>query len=294
MPGAGGVVRLEAPGAPGYPGGMRAPERNPSAWPHVSDYTVEPESGQEMFDGEVREASPAGPKHSRQHNQVGSVLHACTAPEYGADTDLLTRLGVPHNFASDTSIRRNGIDPETGDRYLEELAFEIQSTQSDEDLEERARIMAARGVRRIFAIPVRGDDAGSEIIAGPLAEWMSAEGRWRTYRDDEVISDPCLFEPLPVRALLDAVEADNAVVRAHLHKGHPILLEYGDTREAKGEVKGEVKAAREHIELIMQWRGVAMDADAHARLAACTDRAVLKRWVERALRVASASDLFED
>jgi hypothetical protein len=27
---------------------MRAPERSPAAWPRVSDYAVEPESGQEM------------------------------------------------------------------------------------------------------------------------------------------------------------------------------------------------------------------------------------------------------
>jgi hypothetical protein len=294
MPGAAAVVRLEAPGASGYHGGMRAPERSPSPWPRVSDYTVEPESGKEMLDGEVREASPAGPKHSRQHNQVDFVLRAYTAPEYGPDTDLLTRQAVPHNFASDTSIRRNGIDPETGDRYLEELAFEIKSTQSAEDLEQRARIMAARGVRRIFAIPVRGDAAGSEIIAGPVAEWMPAEERWRTYRDDEVIADPCLFEPVPVRALLDAVEADDAVAQALLAKGNRVLVAYGDTRYRAGEEKGEAKAAREHIQLIMQSRGVAMDADARARIAACTDLAVLERWIVRALRVASASDLFHD
>jgi hypothetical protein len=298
MPGSAAVVRLEAPGASGYHGGMRAPERSPSPWPRVSDYTVEPESGKEMLDGEVREASPAGPKHSRQHHQVECVIGAYLAPGYGADIDLLTRQAHPHNFASDTSIRRNGIDPETGDRRLEELAFEIKSTQSTEDLEERARIMAARGVRRIFAIPVRGDDAGSEIIAGPVAEWMSAEARWRTYRDDEVITDPCLFEPLPVRALLDAVEADKAVVSAYLHKGHPVLLEYGDTRyragEEKGEARGEVKAAREYISRFMQSRGVAMDTDAHARIAACSDLAVLERWLMRAPYATSASELFDD
>lgn len=290
MPGTAAVVRLGAPGGPGYPGGMRAPERSPSAWPPVSDYTVEPESGQEMFDGEVREASPAGPKHSRQHNQVDFVLRAYTAPEYGADTDLLTRLAVPHNFASDTSIRRNGIDPATGDRYLEELAFEIKSTQSTEDLEKRARIMAARGVRRIFAIPVRGDDAGSEIIAGPLAEWMPAEERWRTYRDDEVITDPCLFQPLLVRALLDAVEADDAVAQALLDKGNRVLVAYGDKRE----VKGEEKAARKYIQLLLQDRGIAVDADARACIDACRDLAVLERWVVRAARVASAGELFDD
>ena len=300
MPGATAVARLEAPGAPRYHGGMRAPERTPSAWPRVSDYAVEPESGQELFEGEVREALPAGPKHARQHNRVDYVLCAYTAPEYGADTDLLTRQAVPHNFASDTSIRRDGTDPETGDRYLEELAFEIKSTQSTEELEQRARIMAARGVRRIFAIPVRGDDAGSEIIAGPLAEWMPAEERWRTYRDDEVIADPCLFQPLPVRALLDAVEADKAVAQALLGKEHPVLIEYGNERYRAGEEKGrkdglkqgEERGVRESIRLIMHTRGLAMDAAAHARIDACSDLEILQRWLARAVQVTSASELF--
>jgi hypothetical protein len=284
MPGASPVARLEAPGVSRYDGGMRAPERGPAAWPRVSDYAVEPESGQEMFDGEVREALPAGPKHSRQHNQVDFVLRAYTAPEYGADTDLLTRQASRHNFASDTSVRKNGIDPATGDRYLEELAFEIKSTQSTENLETRARVMAARGVRRIFAIPVRGDASGSEVMAGPVAEWMVTEERWRTYRDDEVIEDPCLFEPLPVRALLDAVEADAAVVRAFLHKRHPVLVEYGDHRAQE--------AVRTVLHMLLRDRGIAVDAAAHARIAACGDLGILQRWVVRAAYVASASELF--
>jgi hypothetical protein len=289
MPGAIAVARLEAPGASRYPGGMRAPEPGPSAWPRVSDYAVEPESGQELFDGEVREALPAGPKHARQHNQVDYVLRAYVAPDYGADTDLLTRQALPHNFASDTSIRKDGIDPETGDRYLEELAFEIKSTQSAEDLEQRARIMAARGVRRIFAIPVRGDAAGSEIIAGPLAEWMPAEERWRTYRDDEVIADPCLFKPVPVRALLDAVEADNAVAQALLDKENPVLVRHTDAvrEEAwkegrrEGRREGEEKGVRDSIRVIMHARGLAMDAAAHARIDACRDLEILQRWLAR-------------
>jgi hypothetical protein len=267
-----------------------------------------------MLDGEVREASPSGPKHSRQHNQVDFVLRAYTAPEYGADTDLLTRLAVPHNFASDTSIRRNGTDPETGDRYLEELAFEIKSTQSAEDLEKRARIMAARGVRRIFAIPVRGDEAGIEIIAGPVMEWMAAEAHWRTYRDDEAIADPCLYRPVPVRALLDAVEADDAVAQVLLDKGNPVLVAYGDTRyrdgEAHGRKEGEKKgkkkgrkegrkegamqAARRHIHLLLHERGIAVDADARARIAACRDLDVLERWLMRAPYATGASQLFDD
>ncbi len=288
MPGTSAVARLEAPGASRYHGGMRAPEPGPSAWPRVSDYAVEPESGQEMLDGEVREALPAGPKHAQQHNQVDYVLRAYTAPDYGADTDLLTRQAIRHNFASDTSIRKKGTDPETGDRYLEELAFEIKSTQSDGNLEKRARIMAARGVRRIFAIPVRGDAAGSESSAGPVAEWMAAEERWRTYRDGEVIEDPCLFRPLPVRALLDAVEADNAVAQALLAKENPVLVRHTDA------VRNEAHAeqTRKILHILLRDRGIVIDDAAHARIAACGDLDILERWVARAAHVASASDLF--
>jgi hypothetical protein len=294
MPGAGAVARLEAPGGSRYHGGMRAPERSPAPWPRVSDYAVEPESGHELFDGDVREALPAGPKHGDQHNQVDYVLRAHIAPGYGASTDLLTRQAVPHNFASDTSIRKKGTDLETGDRYLEELAFEIKSTQSTEDLEQRARIMAARGVRRIFAIPVRGDAAGSEIIAGPLAEWMPAEERWRTYRDDEVIADPCLFQPVPVRALLDAVEADDAVAQALLGKGNRVIVKYGEERFKEGLKEGEERGIRESIRLIMHTRGLAMDTAAHARIDTCSDLEILQRWLARAALVASARELFGD
>jgi predicted nucleotidyltransferase len=65
----------------------------------VSDYTVEPESGQEMLDGEVREALPAGPKHSRELAEVEMIIlfgsHArgdwVEDPENGyfSDFDLL-------------------------------------------------------------------------------------------------------------------------------------------------------------------------------------------------------------
>jgi hypothetical protein len=286
MPGSSAGTRVEAPGTLRYRGGMHAPDGTRGGGSRVSDYAVEPETGQEMLDGEVREALPAGPKHSRQHAQVDFVLGAYVAPGYGTDTDLLTRQASGFNFASDTSVRKNGIDPATGDRYLEELAFEVKATQSAESLEQRARVMAERGVRRVFAIPVYADDAGLEIIAGPFAEWMPSEGRWRTYRDDELITDPCLFTPLPVRALLEAAEADDAVVRALLHKGNSVLVGYGDARaEAQ---------TRKILQLLLRDRGIFLDAAAHARIGECSDMALLERWAVRAAFVASQSELFDD
>lgn len=145
-------------------------------------------------------------------------------------------------------------------------------------------------MRRIFAIPVRGDDAGSEILAGPLAEWLPAEERWRTYRDDELIVDPCLFEPLPVRALLDAVEADDAVAQALLDKGNRVLMRH--TERVRHETRAD--QTRKVLHLLLRDRGVALDADAHTHIAACDDVDVLERWVTRAVQATSASDLFGD
>lgn len=297
MPGASAGTRMEAPGASRYDCRMPPAEPAPKVWPNPSDYAVEPESGLEMLDGEVREALPAGPKHARQHAQVDFVLRAYAAPGYGADSDLLTRQAVEHNFASDTCIRKNGVDPDTGDRYLEELAFEIKSTQSGGNFEKRARIMATRGVRRVFAIPVRGDPAGSDFVAGPVAEWIAAEERWKIYHEDDLIVDPCLCEPLPVRALLDAASADEAVACVLLHKRNRVLTRYGDMNYRagadEGQRRGEERAAREHIAMILEARGMPVDAATRARIDACGDPALLKRWVVRAATVTSPSELFD-
>ena len=181
---------------------MSGSRRSHSAWPRVSDYVVETETDFELFQGQIREVSHAGPLHGDQLSQVNFVLGAYVARGHGVALFLLTRQDADNNFASDISIRKNGTDPDTDDRYLEELAFEIKSTLAPEELEQRARIMARCGVRRVFAIPVTGHPAGIDRVAGPLSEWMPAQERWRTYRSDEVIADECLFEPVPVRALL--------------------------------------------------------------------------------------------
>jgi hypothetical protein len=57
---------------------------------------------------------------------------------------------------------------------------------------------------------------------------------------------------------------------------------------------GLSEGARENISLLMHTRGLTMDAAAHARIAACSDLEILKRWATRAVLVASASELFGD
>ncbi|HSN98504.1 MAG TPA: hypothetical protein VLS89_09400, partial [Candidatus Nanopelagicales bacterium] len=113
------------------------------------------------------------------------------------------------DFATDVSVRKAGIDPSTGARYLEELSFEVVSTQSLRHITVRAEDISGRGVRRFFAIFVKKKQ---------VAEWSAAEGAWKPLASDGSIEDECLVLPMPVQALLDPEQAEIAVARALLIK----------------------------------------------------------------------------
>lgn len=262
--------------------------------PRVSDHVVEPETWQEMVHGHVREAQPALPPHSRIHNQVDYVLNGCVADGYGVDTDLLTRFGADWDFAADTSVRRNGTDPENGARHLEELAFEIAYSQRDRELTDKARVMSERGVRRVFAIRVRGDREGEQLVAGPLMEWLAGEQRWHVLADDDRIEDPALRQPLPVRALLDAALADDAVARGLDLKGNPYLHGRIQDGYRAGRDAGALQGARQILQATLAHRGIALDPASQRRIDACHDFETLQRWALRASQVTSASELFDD
>ena len=144
------------------------------------------------------------------------------APGYGAAVDLLTRHDEESDFARDTCVYKEGVDPETGTRYLEEIAFEVVSEQNEEYVSEKAGGMHRRGVRRIFAVFVKSPR---------VCEWSPENQSWRLLDPDSWIEDPCLVAPLSVAALLDAALADDAVVRALAAKGNPEI----QRREAAAE-----------------------------------------------------------
>ena len=211
-----------------------------SRFPAPDDHVVEPETGREMIDGKIVEVAPSKPPHADRQLALGYVLEATVAPNYVASVELLTRVNEDNDFATDLCIRRAGKDEE-GHRYLEELSFEIKFTQSESDIKKRARYLTRRGVRRVFAVYVRVEkqDGDERVIAGPIKEWSTAEDDWKVLEDDSAIEDRCLSRPVPVLALLDAFEADNAVARALLDKHNPVFTEF--VERAKREAKREVK-----------------------------------------------------
>lgn len=205
--------RYDAPAEDGDSSAKRSPE--PSAFPRLDDDLVRPETREEMVRGRLMLAMPAKEPHAERHHELDYLTHGVVAPGYVGATDLLTRAGEGSQFAADTCIRREGIDPSTGERYLEELAFEIVNEQSLGDITERAQDLSSRGVRRIIAIFVKKNE---------VREWSPEHDDWITLDPSGTFEDRTLVQPIAVRALLDGAEADRAVVRALRAKNNPELL----------------------------------------------------------------------
>jgi Putative restriction endonuclease len=219
---------LLAPGASG-PALHLPGARDPEPMPRVDDHLVRPETREEMVRGRRIVAAPAKQPHARRQAEVAYVVRAHVASGYEVDTELLTRVGPRSDFATDVCVLRTGIDPATGTRYLEELAFEVVSEQSLRDITERAEDLSDRGVRRLIAIFVKKNE---------VADWSPETKRWIPLPFDTKLEDPTLARPMRVQALFDAAVADNEVVDALAAKGNARLAQREADARAEGLTKG--------------------------------------------------------
>jgi hypothetical protein len=238
------------------------------AFPDLDDHLVEPEvTRDEIIGGQRVVLSPVEEPHATQHCQLDYVLGAYVASGFTAATDLLTRHDEESDFATDTCVYKEGIDPATGGRYLEEIAFGVVSEQNERYVTEKALRMHRRGVRRIFSVWVKGPRR--------VCEWSPESQSWRPLVAGSRIEDPCLVAPLAVAALLDAAEADNAVAEALVAKDNPVTLR----REAEAILK------------VLEARGLAVSADQRQEILSCHDRDRLDRWLHRAAVASSAGEI---
>jgi hypothetical protein len=281
-------VYLKAPGASGP--SVHLPGRGP--FPPVDEHLVEPEvTRDEIIEGRRVVAMPALEPHADQHGELHFVLRAHVAPGYLAAVDLLTRFALKSDFASDVCVRRAGVDPQTGTRYLEELAFEIVSEQNEQDVTEKASQMHRRGVRRIFALFVKGERR--------VCEWSPENRSWRPVDLASWIEDPCLAKPMEVAALLDAAVADDAVVEALAAKGNRAIRRReaaarreGEAQgEAQGKVRGEATGKAKAILQVLDARGIAVSQSQREEILRCEDLDRLDRWARRAALASSADEV---
>ncbi|HYX26697.1 MAG TPA: hypothetical protein VFC23_21265 [Thermoanaerobaculia bacterium] len=280
---------LKAPGSPGSSSPLRLPGRGPL--PGVDDRLVEPEvTRDEIIGGRRVVAMPAEKPHSTQQGLLYSVLQYHLAPGYVGGVEMLTRQDVDSDFAADACLLKDGIDPATGARYLEELAFEVVSKQATRSVSEKAERMHGRGVRRIFAVFIRGEKR--------VCEWSPGSRSWRLLDSGSSIEDRCFMKSLPVAALLDAALAANAVAKALIIQGNPEIrkLEIAVRREgeAKGRAEGRVEGQVEFILKLLEARGVAVSEAQRQVILSCRDLARLGRWLVRAALASSADEVLSE
>src|SRR5436853_5881106 len=126
---------LKAPGRLTSVSSLRQPGRD--SFPGVDDHLVVPEvTRDEIIGGRLVVAQPAKPPHAKRHFVLDHVLQAHLASEYVGATDLLTRHDANSDFATDSCIYKDGVDPAAGTRYLEEIAFDVVSEQKERDASE--------------------------------------------------------------------------------------------------------------------------------------------------------------
>ena len=237
-----------------------------------------PETRFEIIDGKVEHVPPADEAHGTRHSKISALLEAHVADGYEVASDMLTRTSVKGDMAPDASVFPVARDPKTGGRKLEEMAFEVCNTERLGHAAKKARALSARGVRRIFAVDVERRRA--------LA-WSTATDTWEILSNAGTIEDRTLAAPLPLRALVEAAKADDAMAAALLAKKNPVLEQALRASQAQGVLVGKT----ESLLAILSARGIPVTKKAEKKIRAAADEAQIDAWLRRAVTAASADEV---
>ncbi|HEX2687983.1 MAG TPA: Uma2 family endonuclease [Kofleriaceae bacterium] len=250
-----------------------------SKLPDIDDRLVEPEARHEMLDGELVHVSPADRPHARRHAKVIALLEAHAFAEFAVGCDQLTRASEIDDVAPDVSVYPDADDPVTGGRQLEQLAFEVVSTESLGHAAVKAAKLTARGVRRVFAIDIERSRA---------LEWSPELGTWRRLEAAGQIEDAALELPLPIEAMLHAARADDEIARALVARHNPVIeaVRAEDRAAAKAEGKAEA------VLVVLATRNVAVGDAERRRILSEQDPAQLNRWLTEAAICEKVAELF--
>jgi len=277
--------------------------------PAVDDRLVAADCGYEAYDGVLVAVPPAHEPHAMFRSTVLALLTSYAAPAFLVACDMLTRTSETSDIAPDASVYPRARDPETGGRQLEQLAFEVVSTESMGHAGRKAAMLVGRGVRRVFAI---------DVEPGRAYEWSPDTGVWTELERHASVYDAALVEPMPVGALLDVAAIDEHVARALLAKRPAVLeaalaktrgeglaqgLERGLAQghaegHAQGLREGEAAGVRrgiaEALIAVLAARGLSPSGAEQQRILDERDRAQLDRWTARAVACSSVSELLAE
>ena len=253
--------------------------------PDIDDHLVEPGTRYEMLDGELVYVPPSDPPHGERQFQLCALVAAHTGSDVQGASDLLTRISKNDDVAPDVSLYPSARDPGTGARQLEQIAFEVVSTQSLSNAGKKAAKLVARGVRRVFAI---------DVERARVLEWSAALGTWSMLDAAATIADPALAVPLPIETLIREGKTDDAVQRALAAKHNPVLETIKASSRAEGREEGIGRGKAEAVVAVLEARGVPLDRGDRDRILGEQDLARLERWIVRAIACTSAAELLAE
>ena len=276
---------MQAPGRPYGHGGCRAPGRG-EPLPAVDKRLATPGQRAEYYDGAQMLLTPANEPHGRVHSGLTYVIHAHTGAQYLSAVDMLTRTDEGSDVAPDASIYPAARDAKTGGRQLEVLAFEVTSEQRLSVPTKRARKLVARGVRQVFCILVK-----EQRVLG----WSREDDDWRPLPADHIIEDESLARALPIAALLDAVSADDAVIRALDAKNNAVLAQIRRASRAEGHQEGhqegETSGRTSALLAVLTARNIEVTPSQRTHITSCRDMAQLDRWLSQVATISSTEAL---
>ncbi len=264
--------------------------RSISDLPEVDERLVAPETRYEVEDGRLVYVPPADEPHGASHGKLAALVDAHRADGYAIAVDMLTRTSRSDDIAPDVSVYPAARHPQTGRRQLEELAFEIASTESLAHAAGRAAKLVSRGVRRVFAL---------DVTRMRALEWSNEADRWSILDPDARIEDPALAVPIPVDALLDVARADDAIARALRAKHHPEFAAERAAGRAEGKAEGEAEGKAEGkadglakgLLAALALRGLEPSADERRRIQEERDLGRLERWLAVTRTCADVAEL---
>ena len=188
--------------------------------------------------------------------------------------DLAGQAALLHPELAGALPREEGEDKRLF-RLLKKAYIEARYSKSyhvtEEDLVElRARTLDLGKRVRLACIEQMGTFCGPELV-GELPEAPAAD------EESELPEAPPLDDPKAFEAWRDALAA--------------MSYERGELDgEQRGRLEGLAKGQAQMLLTIFEARGLPVDAATRATVEACTDSAMFKRWVIRAMVASSVSD----
>ncbi|HEY5961946.1 MAG TPA: Uma2 family endonuclease [Polyangiaceae bacterium] len=262
--------------------GSATPPPNWSHLPAVDERLVMPETRYEIEDGRVLYVAPADELHASRHSKLSAILEAHTHPDFDVAVDMLTRTSATDDFAPDASVFPRERDPNTGMRQIEQLAFEIVSTERLGHTADKAKKLVERGVRRVFAIDVERRRA---------LEWSTGLETWQMLATDGKIADQAFVVPLPIEALVSVSSADDAVAAALIAKGNPVIENTVTNSRAEGEARGRAEGQALSVLAVLQARALETSDALRRQILECRDVEKLGKLLEAAVAARSTDDL---